>query len=105
MCGKNATEVSLVSHAATSAGRTCMIGTNLQLHVVLQLVHRIVGRSLSGRATVELTTLQVSGLPNEDLGAALVATEPCETLGRSLCLEPTRVGRAVWSLKGALGKE
>lgn len=101
---KDATEVSLASHAATSAAHTCMITADLQLNVVLQLVHRMVGRSFSGKATIELTMLQVNGLPNEDLGAALVAIEPCDTLGRSRFVEPMQVRRAVWSLKGALGK-
>ena len=67
---KDATEVNLVSHAATSAEHTCMIRADLQLNVFLHFVHRIVGRSLSVKATIELTMLQVNGLPNEDLGAA-----------------------------------
>lgn len=64
----------------------------------------MVGRPLSGKATIELTMLQVNGLQDHAIEAELVKKVPSGTLGRFVLENGIQVRRAVWGLTSVMGK-
>ena len=71
----------------------------------LQVMQRVVGRALVGKATIEMTMLRVNGLKDIHLGSELVKRLPSAVTGRFEFENAIRVRRAVWGSKAAMGKE
>lgn len=71
----------------------------------IQVIQRIAGRPLMGKATIEMTMLHVNGLQDKDLGAELVQTLPSDVPGRTLFVDSIKVRRAVWGSQATMGKE